>query len=179
MKRILLVLLVLLGLQTQAQVNVCDSVEYAITSSPNSVVLQLEGWVNGICPTNFPCVVSSWNWQVCNDSLCGGDTAQTVYFPNTFCTFTTSDTLNLCLTTVIDYMGTTFTCTQCDTLVFGANGWMLLNMGNPTNINEVDKESIDWTGTTQGVFDIMGRELKEIPIGVMYIRNNKKYIRTK
>jgi len=173
MKRILLVLLVLLGLQTQAQVNVCDSVEYAITSSPNSVVLQLEGWVNGICPTNFPCVVSSWNWQICNDSLCGGDTAQTVYFPNTFCTFTTSDTLNLCLTTVIDYMGATFACTQCDTLVFGANGWMLMSMGNPTSITELELN----TNNDGKMYDLLGREIFEIPVGVMYIQNRKLYIR--
>jgi len=178
MKRILLVLLVLLGLQTQtqAQVNVCDSIEYAITSSPNNVVLQLEGWVNGICPTNFPCVVSSWNWQVCNDSLCGGDTAQTVYFPNTFCTFTTSDTLNLCLTTVIDYMGATIVCTQCDTLVFGPNGWMLMSMGNTTGINELD---YTWTEDNKKVYDLLGREVTQIQIGQMYIRNNKKYIRVK
>ena len=172
MKRILLVLLVLLGLQTQAQVNVCDSVEYAITSSPNSVVLQLEGWVNGICPTNFPCVVSSWNWQICNDSLCGGDTAQTVYFPNTFCTFTTADTLHLCLTTIIDYMGATFACTQCDTLVFGANGWMLMSIGNPTSIKELIGGQMDGQ-----MYDLLGREVTNPQIGQMYIRNNKKYIR--
>ncbi len=129
MKRILLVLLVLFGLQTQAQINPCDSISYTITSSANSPVLQLDGIINGFCPTNFPCIVTDWYWST--DANCGPDTAQTVYFPNTFCTFTTSDTLNLCLTTVIDYMGTTFTCTQCDTLVFGPNGWMKMAMQQP------------------------------------------------
>jgi hypothetical protein len=27
------------------------------------------------------------------------------------------------------------------------------------------------------IYDIMGRKLTEIPLGKMYIRNNKKYIR--
>jgi hypothetical protein len=172
MKRILLAVLVALGLQTQAQISPCDSVEYSIISSSNSIVLQLEGWVNGICPTNFPCVVSSWNWQVCNDSLCGGDTAQTVYFPNTFCTFTTADTLNLCLTTTMTIDTMTYTCIQCDTLVYGPNGWMLMSMGNPTSINELELNTIN----SGKVFDIMGREVFNLNTGVMYIRNNKKFI---
>ena len=281
MKKLLLVILVLFGLnQTQAQINPCDSISYTITSSANSPVLQLDGVINGFCPTNFPCIVSSWNWQVCTDSLCGGDTAQTVYFPNTFCTFTTSDTLNLCLTTVIDYMGATFTCTQCDTLVFGPNGWMKMvaqqpyfccdsitywtdhsqgfNIGLDTSniIHNPDSMEVSWQVCTNGlcyggqgmydyfpqvmttdtikvcydvmlwesgvlevctncdslifdqsinnwvvfsnqgnptaigelviekindnrIYDLFGRELFTIPNGVMYIRNNKKYITIK
>ena len=29
------------------------------------------------------------------------------------------------------------------------------------------------------MYDLMGRELTEVPVGVIYIRNNKKYIRVK
>ena len=29
------------------------------------------------------------------------------------------------------------------------------------------------------MYDLLGRELTEVPVGVMYIRNNKKYIRIK
>ena len=147
MKKLLLALLVSLGLQTQAQINPCDSIEYTITSSSNSIVLQLDGAVNGFCPTNFPCIVTDWYWST--DANCGPDTGQTVYFPNTFCTFTTADTLNLCLTTVIDYMGTTFTCTQCDTLVFGPNGWMKMMVQQPYFCCD----SITyWTDQGQGLF---------------------------
>ena len=278
MKRILLALLVSLGLQTQAQINPCDSIEYTITSSSNSIVLQLDGVVNGFCPTNFPCIVTDWYWST--DANCGPDTGQTVYFPNTFCTFTTTDTLNLCLTTVIDYMGTTLTCTQCDTLVYGPNGWMKMmvqqpyfccdsitywtdhsqgfnigldtsgivhnpdsmevwwqvctnglcyagqgmydyfpqvmttdtlkvcydvylyengvaelcnrcdtlifdqgsnnwvvfnNQGNPVSINELTFDKIN----NGKIYDMLGREVIESQIGVIYIRNNKKYIRIK
>ena len=173
MKKLLLVLLVSLGLQTQAQVSPCDSISYTITSSVNTNILQLDGVISGVCPVNFPCVVQDWSWTVCDDALCFFDNGQTAYFQQ----FNTSDTLKVCLTTIIDYMGMTYSCLeQCDSLVFGPNGWMLMHMGNPTNINEVDKESIDWTGTTQGVYDLMGRKLNKVPSGTMYIRNNKLYI---
>ena len=29
------------------------------------------------------------------------------------------------------------------------------------------------------MFDVLGRELNEAPVGTMYIRNNKKYIRVR
>ncbi len=170
MKRILVALLVSLGLQTQAQINPCDSIEYAITSTVNNNVLQLEGWVNGICPVNFPCIVSDYLWTVCDDALCFSDTGQTVYFQQ----FMTNDTLKVCLDVIGTMSGTTFTCQAfCDSLVFGPNGWMLMSMGNPTSINE-----LQFTWEDDGkVYDMLGRELKEIPVGTIYIRNNKLYIR--
>ena len=174
-KQILLVLFITMimmvaTLSTQAQINPCDSIEYAITSTPNNNVLQLEGWVNGICPVNFPCVVSDWTWTVCDDALCFSDTGQTVYFQQ----FMTNDTIKVCLDVIGTMSGTTFTCQAfCDSLVFGPNGWMLLNMGNPTSIGEVFIEMFN----DGKMYDLMGRELTEIPVGVIYIRNNKKYIR--
>jgi hypothetical protein len=69
MKKLLLVLLVLLGLQIQAQVSPCDSISYTITSSSNNTVLQLNGVITGVCPVNFPCVVSNWSWSVCDYAL--------------------------------------------------------------------------------------------------------------
>jgi hypothetical protein len=87
----------------------------------------------------------------------------------------TTDTIKVCLTTFGDYNGITFTCTQCDSLVFGPNGWMLMNMGNTTGINE-----LEFTWEDDGIiYDMIGRKLVEVNIGQMYIRNNKKYIRTK
>ena len=168
MKRILLAVLVLIGLQTQAQINPCDSVEYAITSTPNNNVLQLEGWVNGICPVNFPCIVSDYSWSVCDDNLCYGDTGTTVYFQQ----FMTTDTIKVCLTTYMTIDTTTYTCMQCDSLVFGPNGWMLMHTGNPLAINDLQLNTIN----DGRMYDMLGRELFEIPVGTMYIRNNKLYI---
>ena len=172
MKKLILTLFLAIGtLFAHAQVVPCDSIEYAITSTPNNNVLQLEGWVNGICPVNFPCVVSDWSWSVCDDNLCYSDTGVTVYFQQ----FMTTDTIKVCLTTFGDLNGITFTCTQCDSLVFGPNGWMLMHTGNPTGISE-----LEFTWEDDGkMYDLLGREVIEAQIGVMYIRNNKKYIRVK
>ena len=171
MKKLLVVLLVSLGLQTQAQINPCDSIEYAITSTANNNVLQLEAWVNGTCPVTFPCIVSDYSWTICDDALCFSDTGVTVYFQQ----FMTTDTIKVCLTTTMDIDTMTYTCMQCDSLVFGPNGWMVMSMGNPLAINELE---LTWKNDDK-IYDLMGRELREIPVGKMYIRNNKKYIRVK
>tara|TARA_R110002051_G_scaffold321795_2_gene410434 strand:- start:12414 stop:12926 length:513 start_codon:yes stop_codon:yes gene_type:complete len=169
MKKLLLAVLVLIGLQTQAQVSPCDSISYTITSSTNTNLLQLNGVITGVCPINFPCVVSDWSWQVCNNSLCFSDTGQVSYFQQ----FNTSDTIKVCLMTTIDYMGATYSCmSQCDSLVFGPNGWMLMNMGNSTGIEELTGGQID-----DQIYDLLGRKLKEVPVGTMYIRNRKVYLK--
>ena len=168
MKRLIFILLVALGLQTQAQINPCDSVEYAITSTPNNNVLQLEGWVNGVCPVNFSCTVSDYSWTVCDDALCYADVGQTVYFQQ----FMTNDTIKVCLTTTMTISGMTYTCMQCDSLVFGPNGWMVMMMGNPTAIREIQLD----TAVDNEIYDLLGKKLKFIPKGKMYIRNNKLYM---
>ena len=163
-----------MAIPSKAQINPCDSVEYAITSTPNNNVLQLEAWVNGICPVNFPCVVSDWTWTVCDDNLCYSDTGTTVYFQQ----FMTTDTIKVCLDAIGNYNGITFTCTQCDSLVFGPNGWMVMMMGNPTAISEVCQFGCSccmWKNDSK-IYDLMGRELREIPIGTLYIRNRQLYI---
>ena len=169
MKKLLLALLVLLGLQTQAQVSPCDSISYTITSSVNTNILQLDGVITGVCPVNFPCVVSDWSWQVCDDALCFSDTGQTAYFQQ----FNAYDTLKVCLTTVVNYMGATYSCMlQCDSLIYGPNGWMKMGMVNPTGIKELIS---DQTGGQ--MYDLLGREIFEIPKGTIYIKNRKKFIK--
>ena len=159
-----------IALPTTAQVSPCDSISYTITSSTNTNILQLDGVISGVCPVNFPCVVQDWSWTVCDDALCFFDNGQTAYFQQ----FNTSDTLKVCLTTIIDYMGATYSCLeQCDSLVFGPNGWMLMNMGNPLAINDLQLNLI----SDGKIYDMLGRELNEVPLGTMYIRNQKIYIR--
>ena len=45
----------------------------------------------------------------------------------------------------------------------------------PTSINELTLNKIN----NNKIYDLLGRELTTIPLGTMYIRNNKKYITTK
>tara|TARA_R110002060_G_scaffold70681_1_gene79288 strand:- start:379 stop:885 length:507 start_codon:yes stop_codon:yes gene_type:complete len=167
MKRLLLALLVVLGLQTHAQISPCDSVSYTILSgSGGNTTLQL----NGVIASGFPGTVLWWDWQVCDDALCFGDSNQN----STFTQFTTNDTLKVCLTTMLEMNNLWYTCMQCDSLVYdGISGWMLMNMGNPTSIQELETNSI----LGNKIYDLLGRELTEIPIGTMYIKNRKLSIR--
>ena len=168
MKKLLLVLLVALGLQTQAQVLPCDSISYTILSgSGGNTTLQL----NGILAPGFPGIVLMWEWQVCDDALCFADTNQSA----TFNQFTITDTLKVCLTYMLEMNNAWYTCMQCDSLIYGPSGWMMMNMGNPLTIEELVIEKIN----DNRMYDLFGRELFTIPTGVMYIRNQKKYIKIK
>ena len=55
------------------------------------------------------------------------------------------------------------------------DAWVLMSMGNPTGIEELMKNE----GANYTMYDLLGREVIEVPVGTMYIRNNKKYIRVK
>ena len=167
MKRLLLSLLVLITLQTQAQISPCDSVSYTIVSALGGT-LQL----NGTITTGFSGSITSWDWTVCDESFCFSDTGPAGVFTQ----FTINDTLKVCLSTNINYMGTTYSCIQCDSLVYDAvNGWVLLNMGNPSFVSELEITSV----LDNKIYDLLGRELIEIPIGVMYFKNRRCYLKTK
>ena len=166
MKKLLLILLVTLGLQTQAQMLPCDSISYTILSgSGGNTTLQL----NGILAPGFPGIVLMWEWQVCDDALCYADTNQIGIFNQ----FTTTDTLKACLTTLLEMNNMMYSCMQCDSLIYGPSGWMMMNMGNPLAITELETNSI----LDNKMYDMLGRELFYIPIGTIYIQNRKLYIK--
>ena len=166
MKKLLLVLLVTLGLQTQAQMVPCDSIEYTIQSAqpgPSTTILILSG------VANIPGTVLDWDWQACDDNLCYSASGQTV----TFNQFTVTDTIKVCLTTILEINNTWWTCMQCDSLVYGPSGWMKLGEGNPTAIKEVDL----YSKKCLKMYDLLGREIFEIPKGTIYIKNREKFIK--
>ena len=144
----------------------CDSVEYHVM--PNQALLQLEGWSNDPDLT-----ITDFYWQVCDDNMCYGDTGSIVYFPQVM----TTDTIKVCLDIIgTNNFGTTVTCTQCDTLVYGFNGWMRMMMSSPTSINEMTLYN---TISDNKIYDMLGREVNDVVLGTMYIRNGKKYIQIK
>ena len=167
MKKLLLVILVLFGLnQTQAQINYCDSLSYSVVPGTQTLTT-----IGDASP--FINMVDSivWSWQACNATMCyagAGDTA-------TFANILTTDTVKVCYDAYIYLMGATYICTDCDSLVYDgfSYSWVLLNMGNPTAITELQLN----TNNDGRMYDLLGREVIESQIGVMYIRNNKKYIR--
>ena len=123
MKKILLALLVLLGLQTKAQINYCDSISYATASTINYPFI-----VSGSIP-NIPGTVT-WSCQVCNSSLCYTGTGANANFGQVSLT----DTLKVCYYVTIDINGVTHTCTRCDSLVYNPNSYQWEKMSaQPVN----------------------------------------------
>ncbi len=168
MKKLLLALLVSLGLQTQAQVSWCDSLSY--TAVPGTQLLTLVG--DGSPFINMVDSIT-WSWQVCDTNMCYGGAGDTAYFQM----IQTTDTVKVCYDAFVYFDTMTYVCTQCDTLVYDgfSYSWVLLNMFNPTGINE-----LEFTWEDDGkMYDLLGREVTEPQIGQIYIRNNKKYIRVK
>ena len=163
MKKILFILLVALGLQTQAQVLYCDSISYTTASTINYPLI-----VSGSIP-NIPGTVT-WNWTVCNSNMCYSNSGANANFGQVLIT----DTLKVCYDVLIDINGFTYTCSGCDSLVYNPNSYQWEAMSAPpVGIAEL-KSSIINDGKT---YDLLGREIFEIPKGTIYIKNRKKFIK--
>ena len=162
MKRILFILLILLGLKTQAQVVYCDSISYTTSSTIN-----FPFGVSGSIPS-IPGTVT-WNWSVCNANLCYSGSGPNAGFGQVSLT----DTLKVCYDVLIDINGFTYVCSNCDTLVYNFNSYQWEKIiAQPVGIKEL-------IGGQMGgqMYDLLGREIFEVPIGEIYIKNRKKYIR--
>ena len=163
MKKILLALLVLLGLQAKAQINFCDSISYTTTSTINYPLI-----VSGSTP-NIPGVVT-WSWQVCNANLCYSSSGANASFGQVSLT----DTLKVCYDVTIDINGMTYACSKCDSLVYNPNSYQWEPMvAQPVGIAELELNTTD----NGKMYDLLGRELFEVPMGSIYIKNRKKFIR--
>ena len=162
MKKLLLILLVALGLQAKAQINYCDSISYTTTSTINYPFI-----VSGIA--NVPGVVT-WNWTVCNANLCYSGSGANASFGQVSLT----DTLKVCYDVLIDVNGMTYACSGCDSLVYNPNSYQWEAMtAQPLTITELLLNTVN----DGRMYDLLGREIFEVPLGVMYIKNNKKHIR--
>ena len=165
MKKLLLAVLVLFGLQTQAQQAVpyfcCDSITYNIDPS--------QGFNISLDTTNIVHNPDSINvyWQVCTNGLCYAGQGMFAYFGQVMIT----DTVHVCYDVYLYEANTMEVCTCCDYLIFDGTSWILFNMGT-TSINELTFNKAN----DNKVYDLLGRELTEIPVGKLYIRNQKLYI---
>ena len=162
MKKLLLALLVLFGLQTKAQINFCDSISYTTTSTINYPFI-----VTGVA--NIPGTVS-WNWTVCNSSLCYSGSGVNASFGQVSLT----DTLKVCYDVIMDINGITRVCASCDTLIYNPNSyqWEVIS-AQPVGIAELELNTTD----DGKMYDLLGREIFEVPKGTVYIKNRKKFIR--
>ena len=162
MKKLLLALLVLLGLQTKAQINYCDSISYTTASTINYPFI-----VTGVA--NIPGTVS-WNWTICNSTLCYSSSGANASFGQASLT----DTLKVCYDVIIDINGVTYACSKCDSLVYNPNSYQWEKISAlPTSIEEVDI----YSKKCLKMYDLLGREIFEAPKGTIYIKNRKKFIK--
>ena len=164
MKKLLLALLVLFGLQTKAQINYCDSISYTMSSTLNYPFI-----VSGIA--NIPGTVT-WNWQVCDANLCYSASGQNASFGQVSLT----DTLKVCYNVLIDINGMTYTCSGCDTLIYNPNSYQWEKMSAQlVGIAELKPKVTN----NNKMYDLLGKEVFDVPLGKIYIKNNKKCIRIK
>jgi hypothetical protein len=168
MKKLLLAVLVLIGLQTQAQQPApyfcCDSITYWTDQS--------QGFNIGLDTTNIihnPDSIEVY-WAICNSSTCYSGDGMYAYFGQIM----TTDTIKACYDVYLYESNMVEVCTRCDSLIFNQSSfsWVLFSMSNPTSINEITLNKIN----NNKMYDLLGRELNEIPVGTMYIRNNKLHI---
>jgi len=173
MKKILLIIVLGLGLLTTNAQNsstpyfCCDSITYWTDQSQGfSIGLDTSGIIHN--PDSMLVL-----WQVCNSNMCYSGEGMYAYMANIM----TTDTLKACYDVMIWEAGIMEVCTRCDSLVFDQNTytWVLFNIGNTVGIEELMKNE----GANNMMYDMLGKNIIEIPVGTIYIRDNKKYIRVK
>ena len=171
MKKILLILLVSLGLQTQAQNNLCDSLSYTVLQGlPLTVIGNADGIMNMVDSIE-------WLFSACNSVACYTPQGNNPY---SFSQINMTDTVKFCYDAYVYTPNQMIVCSHCDSLIFDYTDstYVLFNTGNPTGIGFViEEDGVRWYNDI--IYDMLGRELTTTPIGVMYIRGGKKYINNK
>ena len=118
MKKLLLVVLVLFGLQTQAQQAApyfcCESITYWIDQSQGfNIGLNRTGIVHN------PDSLEVW-WAVCTNGMCYSGDGMYDYFPQVM----TTDTVKVCYDVYLYEANMIEVCTRCDTVVFDGANWI-------------------------------------------------------
>ena len=163
----IIIIMLLLATQIQAQINPCDSITYWTDQGQGlSVGLDTSGIIHDADTIEVL-------WTVCNSTMCYAGQGMYAFFGQVV----TTDTIKVCYDALITEANSMETCSRCDSLVFDQNTytWILFSMGNPTGVNE-----LQFTWENDGIiYDLLGKELREVPVGSIYIKNRKLYKRVK
>jgi len=177
MKKVLLALLVLFGLQTQAQITLCDSNMTYTTGSQYQLEIAIPITGNSL-PVMAPLYAVTYGGQTMlgEDSCFSGPCTHLIFNYNPI-TGLPYDTITTCISyTLTDTLGYVDTMSCCFNQVWDGIAWMRMSsIGVPTSISELEVTKLN----NNIMYDLLGRELTEIPVGKMYIRNNKLYINKK
>ena len=166
-------ILMLIAEKTQAQTPIdnCDSLswtQYPVTGL--SITLDTTGAGTSSYGVDSVEVI----WTACNSTQCySAPIGMTGYFPQV----SLSDTLKVCFDVWFystTFQGTVFYefCSQCDSIIHNGTSWVLFSVSNTVGIEELMKNE----GANNKMYDMLGRELTEIPLGEMYIRNRRLHI---
>ena len=144
--RILLMLLCCTYINAQT---LCDSLSYSVS---NSSILTVVGVNSSSDSLNF-------RWGVCDNTACYSAIGDTASFPLVH----PLDTVNICYD-----ISPQWSCSDCQYVVLIEGSWQIINI--ITHVNEIQALPINGK-----IYDLLGRELKYIPTGKMYIRNGRLY----
>ena len=143
----------------------CDSITYNIDPSQGfNISLDTTGIVHN------PDSIEVW-WAVCANGMCYSGQGMYDYFPQIM----TTDTVHVCYDVYLYESNTMEVCTRCDYVIFDGSNWILFNMITTSLPGFViEEDGVRWWNDI--IYDLQGRELKEIPVGKMYIRGGKLFM---
>lgn len=144
--RILLILLCCTYMNAQT---LCDSLSYSIS---NNSILTVVGFNSSSDSLVF-------KWGVCDKTACYSASGDTASFP----LVNPLDTVKVCYD-----ISPQWTCNSCGYVVFNGFTWQLVSI--ITHVNDLQKPVLN-----SKIYDLLGRELKHIPNGSIYIRNGRLY----
>ena len=152
MKKIILILLISFGLQTQAQTTLCESM--TATGSQYQVTMEI---------ININTFIDYWLTTAPDMTMLAEDVMS-----NTHIVYSVNP-MSLVPYDTITTLIASHPSTCCVTWVWNGTFWV--KMGITTGIKEVEIKSVD-----NRIYDLLGRELIKIPKNKMYIKNNKIYL---
>jgi len=166
-----LAVLTLWSTRSQAQTTLCDSLSYSIIPNTILTVTPSSGGIGNIVGA------IDWNFTACNATACYVPQGNN---PFSFPLINMTDTVKLCYDAIIYQLdSTTLICSYCDSVVYDFNlfTWVVMLRNTPTGIPGfvIDEDGVRWYNDI--IYDMLGKELNEIPVGTMYFRGGKQYIR--
>lgn len=180
MKQFLLTLVIAFGLTqiTQAQINYCDSTQQMTYTTGNYYVYDVALGMGGNSPNNGYWMAPIYVWTTTPNLITGGvDVWEDSCFANT-CTHTVyneynEDTITTCISYHYETLNVIDTLECCIEHYWNSElqAWV-----RSTSMTVGIEEYIANQIADNKTYDMLGRELTEIPVGQMYIRNQKLYI---
>ena len=180
MKQFLLTLVIAFGLTqtTQAQINYCDSTQQMTYTTGNYYVYEVALGMGGNSLQEY-WMAPLYVWTTTPNLITGGvDVWEDSCFMNA-CTHTVfneynEDTITTCISYHYETLNVIDTLECCIEHYWNGVAWV-----RSTSMTVGIEEYIANQIADNKIYDMLGRELTEIPVGTMYIRNQKLYIRWK